>query len=273
MARNSRSSKTRPSKSRPSKMGRKWTQDDFLAYKIKVVYQDLETFFGVTDLPLPNNIENPGSLKRHPFSAQDFANAKEPGTSSILRYMNHITRATDPENRKSNTIALVRELLDLLYYTDVAQKREMMMWLKLQYLASQGKPPQVDICIMHEFTSILLVVKVDRQSRGFDPEPRLISDTIAVFHNDNIMRVKRLGTDPLISKVMPGIVMKGSMPTFYKILVTPELVKAVESGERPEEETIVHAYRPEVPSPEEGMKPLDNRYIILSCFEAFRKFL
>jgi hypothetical protein len=127
--------------------------------------------------------------------------------------------------------------------------------------------------MMYDVTAMLLVVKVDRQSRGFDPEPRLISDTIAAFHNDNIMRVNRLGKDPLISKVMPGVVMNGTMPTFYKIPVTPELVRAVESGERPEEETVVHAYRPEVPSPEEGMKPLDNRYIILSCFEAFRKFL
>ena len=147
------------------------------------------------------------------------------------------------------------------------------MKLSLRYLSSHGRPSRVDICIMHEFTSILLVIRVDRQSRGFYPEPRLISDTIAAFHNDNMVRVKRLGTDPLISKVMPGIVMKGSMPTFYKIPVTPELVRAVVSGERPEEETVVHAYRPEVPSPEEGMKPLDNRYIILSCFEAFRQLL
>ena len=67
--------------------------------------------------------------------------------------------------------------------------------------------------------------------------------------------------------------MDGSMPTLYKIPITAELVRAVESGEQPEEETVVHAYVPEVPRPEEGMKPLDNRHIILSCFEAFRKFL
>ncbi|KAI0285415.1 hypothetical protein BGY98DRAFT_945822 [Russula aff. rugulosa BPL654] len=84
------------------------------------------------------------------------------------------------------------------------------------------------------------------------------------------MRVKRLGTNPLISKVMPGIVMDGTMPTFYKIPITPELVTAVESGECPEQETIVYAYRPEVPRPEEGMKPLDNRHIILPCFESFQ---
>ena len=104
-------------------------------------------------------------------------------------------------------------------------------------------------------------------------EARLISDSIAAFHNDNIKRVKYLNTNPLTSKVMLGIVMDGSMPTPYKIPITAELVRAVESGEQPEEETVVHAYVPEVPRPEEGMKPLDNRHIILSCFEAFRKFL
>jgi len=251
-------------------MGRKWIQDDVLAYNIKVVYQDLQTFFGVTDLPPPNN-------EIHTFTgtAQDFAAAKDPETSYMLGSLDLINEVTDPQadNRVPYTIAFVRDLFDVLHYTDVPRRREVMMRPTLRYLASQGRPPQVDICIMHRLTVIILVVKVNRPSRGFGPEPRLISDTIAAFHNDDIMRVKRLGTDPLVSKVMPGIVMDGSMPTFYKIPVTPELIRAVESGERPDEETVVHAYRPEVPRPEEGMGPLDNRRIILSCFEAFRQLL
>jgi hypothetical protein len=185
----------------------------------------------------------------------------------------HINFATEPVNRESGTIDFVTQLLRVVRYENMAQKRFAMMRWRLQYIASQGKPPQMDICIVEDFNPILLVVKVDRHSRGFDPEPRLISDAIAAFHNDNIMRVKRLGTNPLTSKVMPGIVVDGTMPTFYKIPITPELVRAVESGERPEQETVVHAYHPEVPRPEEGIKPLDNRYIILSCFEAFRQFL
>ena len=80
---------------------------------------------------------------------------------------------------------------------------------------------------------------MDRHSRGFDPETRLISDTIAAFHNDNIRRVKHLDTNPLTSKVMPGIVMDGTMLTFYKIPVTPELVTAIGSGEPPEQETEI----------------------------------
>jgi hypothetical protein len=44
---------------------------------------------------------------------------------------------------------------------------------------------------------------------------------------------------------------------FYKIPVTTELVKAVESGGKySEEETVFYAYRPEVPKPRGSMKPL-----------------
>jgi hypothetical protein len=180
---------------------------------------------------------------------------------------------TEPENRGPTTIGFIRDLLGPLRYADATQRRSLIVGLKLPFLASRGRPPQVDVCIRDHTRAILLVVRVDNHLRGSNPEPRLISDTIAAFHNDNIMRTNRLGTDPLTSKVMLGITMDGTMPTFYKIPVTAELVRAVESGERPEQETIVHAYRPEVPRPEEGMKPLDNRYIILSCFEAFKQFL
>jgi hypothetical protein len=247
-------------------MGRRWTQDDVLAYNIKVVYQDLQTFFGVTDLPPPNT-------ESRIFTARDFATAVEPGTSHMLRHMDRITRAADGDNKRSSTIDLVRELFEVIHYPNLAQKREMTMYHTLRYLRSCGRPPQLDIGIMHDFTTISLVVKVNKHSPWFEPEPRLISDVIAAFQNDNIVRVKRLGIDPLISKVMPGIVMDGSMPTFYKIPVTHELVRAVESGKRPEDETVVYAYRPRVPKPEEGMRPLDNRQIILSCFEAFRQLL
>ena len=60
---------------------RKWNpiEDDPLAYNIKkVVYQeDFQTFFGVDDLPPPN-------AESSALSAQDFAAAKEPGTSQLL---------------------------------------------------------------------------------------------------------------------------------------------------------------------------------------------
>ena len=244
-------------------MGRKWTQDDVIAYKIKVIYQDLTTFFGVTDLPPPD-------VASDALTAQVIATTNDYWTCAMLGQMK---RVTNPDNRGPATIDFVRELFNVINYPDVTKGRFMMLRPRLRYMASQGRPPEVDICLIDESDAILLVVKADRHSRGFDPEPRLISDAIAAFHNDNIMRVKHLGTNPLTSKVMPGIVMDGTMPTFYKIPITPELVTAIEAGEQPEHETVVHAYLPEVPRPEEGMRALDNRYIILSCFEGFRQFL
>ena len=202
-------------------MGRKWTQDDVLAYKIKVIYQDLTTFFGMTDLPPPDV-----ASARDALTAQDVATTNDSRTCAML---SHMKRVKDPDNREPATIDFVRELFTLLRYPHVSRKSSMAMRPKLTYMASQGSPPEVDICIMDGSKAIILVVKVDRHSPGFDPEPRLISDAIAAFHNDNIRRVKHLGTNPLISKVMPGIVMDGTMPTFYKIPVTAELVRAVDT--------------------------------------------
>ena len=247
-------------------MGRKWTQDDVLAYNIKVIYQDLTSFFGMTNLPAPD-------VDRAALTMQDPATvttANDIRTSRMLHHMNHVT---DPVNRTPATIGFVEKLFDVLHYETVEQMTFSMSRSPLCYIANQGRPPQVDVCIMDGSGVISLVVKVDRPSRGFNPEPQLISDAIGTFHNNNIIRIKHFDTNPLASMIMPGIVMDGSMPTFYKIPVTAELVSAVDAGKRPQQETVVHAYRPEVPQPEEGMKPLDNRYIILSCFEAFRQFL
>ena len=244
-------------------MGRKWTQDDIITYNIKVVYQDLMTFFGMTDLP-PANVESDALV------AKDLASAQGYWTSNMLFHMDYVT---DPDNRESGTIDFVREVFHLLHYANTTQNRVVMVRWKLRYLATQGKHPQVDICILDDSNVISLVVKVHRNLPGFNPEARLISEAIAAFENNNVRCKERLGITPLAGMVMPGIVMDGTTPTFYKILVTSELVRAIKSGNQPKQETIVHAYRPEVPRPEEGMRPLDNRRIILSAFEAFRQFL
>ena len=161
MARKSRLSKSHSSKSRPAKMGRKWTQDDFLAYNIKVVYQDLQTFFDIKDLPPPD-------VESEALTAQDFHTATTRWTSSMLF---RIDPVTDPDNRKSATIDFVKALFNVLNYPDVLQRRNLLAWLKLDYLASQGRRPQVDVCISDDTFAILLLVKVDRHLRGFDPEP------------------------------------------------------------------------------------------------------
>ncbi|KIM71985.1 hypothetical protein PILCRDRAFT_830035 [Piloderma croceum F 1598] len=81
----------------------------------------------------------------------------------------------------------------------------------------------------------------------------------------------------IYGEVMAGIMMTGTSPTFLKILVTLELIKAIQRGEYPATLTIVAMHHPNVPRPvrrhSEGMCPVDNRHCILSCFEAFRQFV
>ena len=71
--------------------------------------------------------------------------------------------------------------------------------------------------------------------------------------------------------------MIGTAPIFYKIRVTKGLADAVTYGFFPPLPTVVHFHVPAVPRPHhrlrEGMKPLDNRHIILRCYEAFKRFI
>jgi hypothetical protein len=75
-------------------------------------------------------------------------------------------------------------------------------------------------------------------------------------------------------QVMPGIVMVGTSPTFFKIPVTEELVVHIRHGTYPPTPTYVTYSFPPVPRParrrSDGMKPLENRRQILKCYEAFK---
>ena len=130
--------KSRPSKSYPSKMGRKWTQDDVLAYNIKVVYQDLMTFFGVTDLP-PPNVENDALTAQQPTSSNQ----------SISLMVHYMTSLANPipnfDNIQTLTIDFVRVLFNLLRYDDATRRFQVMFMPTLSHITSQGRPPQLDI--------------------------------------------------------------------------------------------------------------------------------
>jgi hypothetical protein len=71
--------------------------------------------------------------------------------------------------------------------------------------------------------------------------------------------------------------MVGTSPTFYKVKVTEKLSTAVKEGQFPKEQTIVYEHLPAIPRPlrhlSEGMKEMDNRRAIVTCFEAFKTFL
>ena len=140
---------------------------------------------------------------------------------------------------------------------------------------------KTDVCIMtskgNYYNSYLLLVQEDKRHlkehlKLADPVPQLIAAAIAAFQHDNNVRGIHGGA-PLDIKVMTGITMTGTTPTFFKIPVTLELADAIERGDYPANPTVVAMHSPEIPRPGAGMLHLDNRRSILACFEAFKPFV
>lgn len=76
--------------------------------------------------------------------------------------------------------------------------------------------------------------------------------------------------------IMPGIMMVGTTPIFFKIHITSELVQCIQREEYPAASMTVSAYVPALPRPSrcwsEGMRSLDNRRILVECYKAFKLF-
>ncbi|TFK90154.1 hypothetical protein K466DRAFT_402433 [Polyporus arcularius HHB13444] len=255
---------------RSPKSGNDWTPTDLFAYNIHVVYQDSASFFGITDLPHPQ-------VDDEILVARNAATTQHDDSYALLRTL-ELAQATAHGQESAVTDFLVA-LFRTLRYTGrhdgriTRTRKDFRFWV-----CGKERHAKTDVCIIDETPDILLVVQEDkRHLHRSDPEPQLIAQAIAAFHRNYMTRVRGYGLPGPTSTVMPGITMKGTMPTFYKIPVTADLVRAVQLGEYPQQETVVYAHIPAVPRAarryDEGMQPLDNRRIILSCFEAFKHFL
>ena len=139
---------------------------------------------------------------------------------------------------------------------------------------------KTDVCVIDRNLEIpVLLVQEDKSYLEVevpDPKPQLIAQAIAAFQHNNT-HLQRMGVQPIRAKTMPGITMMGSTPTFYKIAMTQDLVDAVETAEYPASPAIMHKLIPPVDDlarlSQNGMKPLNNRAVILGCFEAFKQFV
>ncbi|KAI6139803.1 hypothetical protein BKA82DRAFT_15700 [Pisolithus tinctorius] len=237
---------------RSAKSGNDWTSHELAAYNIVVEYQNAATF-GTDNLPQPT--VNPAIL-----TATLPDDAADDGDYYLLRSMDLAMSPAPAEESAVDDFAVL--LLRALGYTP---RGRVVRTRKVIPLIICGEARHV---------------KTDEDKRHLDssdPEPQLIAEAIAAFAANNQTRQRTLNQPPLNSKVMAGITMKGTAPIFYKILVTAALAGSVASGVYPQVATTVYAHVPNVPRPNrrwrEGMQPLDNRQVILSCYEAFRQFV
>ena len=250
---------------RCAKSGSDWTTNELAAYNITVEYQDVATFFGAHDLPQPATI-NPAVLTT--TSPDD---AVDTGVYEILRTMDLAMAPAPAEESAIDGFAVL--LLRALGHTTRGRVLRSRKDIPL-IICGENRLAKTDVCVVDQNEILLLVQEDKRHLENSDPEPQLIAEAIAAFAANNRARQKTLRQPPLDSKVMAGITMQGTAPIFCKIKAATTLVACVAGGLYPQAVTTVYAHIPSIPRPNrrwsEAVKPLENREVILPCFESFK---
>ncbi|KAK0221372.1 hypothetical protein IW262DRAFT_1373266 [Armillaria fumosa] len=255
---------------RSAKSGSDWTVNELLAYNINVVDEDVATFFGLPNLPAPtvdpiilNNPDKPpGPITR--------------STRLFFRYLKDTTERFPPgAATKSAVDDFASYLLGMLGYDepDRVIHQRMEIGFIMCGMRVDAKP---GICVLDDDGYLLLVQEDNRHMSVDDPEPQLIAEAIAAFYENNRHR-RQIGLPTIQAKVFAGITLMGTAPRFYKIPITADLLQSIMTAQFPPQKTVVHRLIPPVPDIAQflanGMRPLENRRIILQCFEAFKQFV
>ncbi|KAH9828701.1 uncharacterized protein C8Q71DRAFT_457732 [Rhodofomes roseus] len=255
---------------RAPKAGDDWTPNDLLAYNIRIIYEDSTSFFDTSHLSLPQ-----GDHVKEVLSVPDASTAEHDDSYTFLRTM-ELAMTPRGCNEEFAVVDFVVALFRLLGFVGRAAGRITRTRKDLPFwICGQERHAMADVCIVDDANITRFLVQEDKRHADHpDSEPQLIAVAVAAFSNNNHARIRCLGASALASEVICGIIMKGTMPTFYRIPITLDLVRAVQMGEYPARETVVFAHVPAVPRPArryiEGMTPLDNRAVVLACFEEIK---
>ncbi|KAJ7681927.1 hypothetical protein DFH06DRAFT_972029 [Mycena polygramma] len=244
---------------RSAKSGKQWTHNEIDAYNIHLSSQDATTFFGMAQLPTP-------TVDPEILTVQDADTAVSDANWDLLSLVDRCNA------KESSVIDFTVVLLHALGY--VHRPRITRTRLDLRLLVC-GEYLQADVCILDRSTDGIVLLVQDKCIGGpIHAYPRLVAAAIATYQA--LYRTHQQ-LDKLSFRVVPAVLLDGTSPTFYKIPLTDELVRCVQRGEYPDAPTIVAVHIPDLPRPHqrrlEGMKPLDNRQIILQCYEAFKTFI
>ncbi|KAF8489173.1 hypothetical protein F5888DRAFT_1206083 [Russula emetica] len=241
---------------RSAKSGNDWTENDLRAYNIQIQCEDVATFFGDSNLPLPEVDEE----------ILTTLEAKDMSSTPNAKFIRLLDRAMipAPDGEESAIRDFASQLFDILGYMGgniITRTRKSIPYL----ICGEWRVTMTDEDKRYSHSEDLP-----------DPRPQLIGEAIAAFHYDNNRRLGA-GEPAVDSKVMLGIVLVGTTPTFYKIPITSNLVRHVRHGIYPSEPTVVSVLVPDLPRPcprhNEGMKPLDNRQTVFRYYEAFKRIV
>jgi len=247
--------------SRSAKFGAEWTSNELLAYNVAVVEKNEQQFFGA---PLPAYTGPAGFIQY-----EDRVQGIDKESLALLKRLDLATkRAEEEESAGEDFVSEVLRALGYETEQTVIRRRKSIRF----NMCGKTVYAKANVCIQDINSNILLLLVQD--SDPAHSEAQLVAGAIGAFQTNNANRNTNLFLPSLTSYVFPGITLTGTLPRFYKIKVTLDLDLAIQSAQYPEVKTVIERHTPRIPgSPNDGMKPLDNRIKILQCFEAFKPFV
>lgn len=252
---------------RSAKSASDWAYSDLNAYNVKTHELDASSFFGHMPAALP-----PGADEF--CTARDWRLVQNEDVFVPLRLLEHARGAAGVHESAVDDFAMA--LFRVVGYVSQAWVARSRMPIPLT-ICGETRSAQADVCLLNDRCIILLVQEDKRYLSDAPPEPQLIAEAVAAFQQNNAIRRYKLGVPELEEEVMPGIIMVGAFPVFYKITVTRELADCVASGRFPQSETHVLSCSPSnngVPLDRTlGMADLGCREVALKYFESFKQFI
>ncbi|RDX47270.1 hypothetical protein OH76DRAFT_1484876 [Lentinus brumalis] len=269
---------------------RNWSLADFETLSIDVVDRNIREFFCIKSLPgLPDAI--PSAVLTEPITGHD----QEFPFDRAHRFHRHLEDTIHRNGPYDINFAraFVEVFLDqvpgggmeLVRYAGPLPRRDVRSGREYPLVVNmKEKAVSSCFCILRSSTYVpggslfrpLMFIEVDaEQDRHRDAVPRLLASAIAGIAKENRRR-RAAGVDELVAAPVLLVSFMRSAPTFHKVIVTPELIRALADGKHASSVTVERLVVP-LPSPhlfeEWGMCPLDNRKVLLQCFVACTQYM
>ena len=268
------------------KSGSEWDSHDLDFFRVRTTYvRDFEDFFGESiDIPITNSdVREFLSYNISQVNFQQHIEWDKIGSKIVKRVIKDLVSVTKTHRSEESAVDdLAKSILQMFDYDygDRTIRTRETIDLDMANGKTQANP---DICVEDTKLSIKLLVQEDKSYNvgndkrvlGHSPEAQLVAEAIAAFQ-DNVRVCDRLGITELSNnKVIPGIVLLGTCPTFYLIPVNTELSDNVKQGTEPSKDTVVKKYIiPNLPvNMSDAMLSSDNALHIAKCFECFRNYV
>jgi hypothetical protein len=253
---------------RSCKSGSEWTENELEAYNIRVINIDNPCDFFGTRIENVNLQDVPNGV----LVCEEFDMANDLPTYKFLRYLDLAMRPD--EGQESAVDDFAAEILRMMQYESIGHIICLRKDIKL-LMCGQETHAKTDVCVL-DTNDILLLIQEDKSHiNRSNAVPQLVAEAIAAFQHNNLKRFTMLHKEPLDTFTFPCIIMVGTYPVFYKITVTNQLNRAVQSGMYPQNVTIVERFDPLFGMRRRsfGMLPINNRERVLKCFKAFKQFM